>query len=578
MAFINTLLLFACLHVPSYCLDFCSCSSPSCACSSCSHIPAVRAEPVRNAAWSYPIQGMIMGLFVSLLIYYKVSYSRKLASHEKLELIRSVIHKTRTPLTLIRNLLEEISMEGLSESAAQKLKQALAHTGHLEGCFQNVQAFGDMDEANLPGPQMMEYELYAYLSSIVGHCKVYADIRRIRLELHKSDGYVCCCMDRTSMTVVLEYLLKKMIDNTPSGGRIDIFISHHPASWNLRFVNGPHDATGNNSRLLRLVSACPIRYYWGSLQTMRKVIRHHGGKLITSKCGKTTAFEVSMPTEGNGELQESLLPAIDTVEKAPAALGLSCVLLVMADKELSDFLCDRLAGDFSVTLLTEFEEAFSFCSRHTPDAIIVDETVNEVEGGKFCSRLKSDVLLADVPVVLLVNPGDDEKYLVSIGCGAEKVEPRTVNVCRLKAELRVLMGQHLFRRERIGKFLTNHASTVLQGIDKKKNDEIQFIEKVQGFLEKNLLKDEYSVIMLNADMGMSRTAFYNKIKDITGEPPQAYMEHFKMDKAKALLVTQRYNVTEVAAMLGFCDAKYFSKRFVKYFDVPPSYYLRSITG
>lgn len=576
MAFINTLLLFACLHVQSYCSDFCSC--PSCACSSCSHVTVVRAEPVRNAAWSYPIQGMIIGLFVSLLIYYKISYNKKLASHEKLGLIRSVIHKTRTPLTLIRCLLEELSMESLSESAVHKLKQALAHTGHLEESFQNVQVFGDMDVANLPRSRVMEYELYAYISSIVEYGKVYADIRRVRLELHKTDGYARCCMDKTSVTVVLEHLLKKMIDDTPSGGRIDIFISRHPDSWNLRFVNGPHEARGNNSHLLRLVPAYPIGYYWGSLSIMRKVIRHHGGKLITSKCGKTTAFEVSMPTEGNGELQKSLPLAAGAVEKDQAVLGLSSVLLIMADKELSDFLCDRLAGDFSVTLLTGFEEAFSFCSRHAPDAIIVDETVNGAEGGKFCSRLKSDVLLADIPVVLLVNPGDDEKYLVSIGCGAEKVEPRTVNVCRLKAELRVLMGQHLFRRGRIEKFLTDHASAILQGIDKKKNDEIQFIEKVQGFLEKNLLKDEYSVVMLNADMGMSRTAFYNKIKDITGESPQTYMEHFKMDKAKALLVTQRYNVTEVAAMLGFCDAKYFSRRFARYFDVPPSYYLRSITG
>lgn len=576
MAFINTLLLFACLYVQSDCLDFCSC--PSCACSSCSHVTTVRAEPVRNAAWSYPIQGMIIGLFVSLLIYYKISYNKKLASHEKLALIRSVIHKTRTPLTLIRCLLEELSMESLPESAAHKLKQALAHTGHLEESFQNVQVFGDMDVANLPRSRVMEYELYAYISSIVEYCKVYADIRRIRLELHKTDGYARCCMDKTSVTVVLEHLLKKMIDNTPSGGRIDIFISHHPDSWNLRFVNGPHEATGNNSHLLRLLPACPIGYYWGSLSIMRKVIRHHGGKLITNKCGKTTAFEVSMPTEGNGELQKSLSLATSAVEKDQAVLGLSSVLLIMADKELSNFLYDRLAGDFSVTLLTGFEEAFSFCSRHAPDAIIVDETVNGAEGGKFCSHLKSDVLLADIPVVLLVNPGDDEKYLVSIGCGAEKVEPRTVNVCRLKAELRVLMGQHLFRRGRIEKFLTDHASAVLQDIDKKKNDEMQFLEKVQGFLEKNLLKDEYSVVMLNADMGMSRTAFYNKIKDITGESPQTYMEHFKMDKAKALLVTQRYNVTEVAAMLGFCDAKYFSRRFARYFDVPPSYYLRSITG
>lgn len=52
--------------------------------------------------------------------------------------------------------------------------------------------------------------------------------------------------------------------------------------------------------------------------------------------------------------------------------------------------------------------------------------------------------------------------------------------------------------------------------------------------------------------------------------------YFKMNKAKILLVTQKYTVTEIATYLGFCDAKYFGARFKKFYKVPPTRYIKEI--
>lgn len=44
-------------------------------------------------SWSYPIEGLAIGLLISLIVYYRMVYSTKLFPHEKLRLILNITHK-----------------------------------------------------------------------------------------------------------------------------------------------------------------------------------------------------------------------------------------------------------------------------------------------------------------------------------------------------------------------------------------------------------------------------------------------------------------------------------------------------
>lgn len=56
-------------------------------------------------------------------------------------------------------------------------------------------------------------------------------------------------------------------------------------------------------------------------------------------------------------------------------------------------------------------------------------------------------------------------------------------------------------------------------------------------------------------------------KSLTGHTLQDYIEHQRLDRAMQLLKTIPNSVQEVAAMVGFRDAAYFSRRFRMRFDV-----------
>lgn len=66
-------------------------------------------------------------------------------------------------------------------------------------------------------------------------------------------------------------------------------------------------------------------------------------------------------------------------------------------------------------------------------------------------------------------------------------------------------------------------------------------------------------------MNMSRSSFYNKIKEITGHAPVDYVRNVRLNRALVLLMSRKYTVAEVADMTGFSDPKYFGIVFKKYY-------------
>lgn len=185
-------------------------------------------------SWSYPIEGLAIGLLISLIVYYRMVYSTKLFPHEKLRLILNITHKTQTPLTLIHHLLEEIISDSLSESTSQKVKRILRYTSHIMSCYQNIAVFDDKENELHPGSSPIEFELYTFITSIVNQCRAYADTRQIKLNINKDFSYISCRVDEITMTAALQCLLNKMIEATPCKGCINMDVSHSIKHWNLQ--------------------------------------------------------------------------------------------------------------------------------------------------------------------------------------------------------------------------------------------------------------------------------------------------------------------------------------------------------
>lgn len=545
--------------------------------------------------YAVPVESFGIGLFIVLFAYLAVEYNVQLLSHEKFKIAMNMLHTTYTPLILLRNQLEELKTGNLPESLSQQVEEALGYTEYIIYCNQNIVTLNKVNKKILPKTSTANLELSSYITSIVNQCRPYADSRRIQLTVSECSDCVSCRINENIMTAALQHLISKLILGSDLGCCISINITHTTDSWQLQITN----CEIADKRVGKMFPFIPVIfpiYGYSDLWTVRKIIRLHGGKINGYRHGKSFAFQIVIPTDCHCRNQECSAikhSSTNTKKKTKESSesdkddtpntktkDTSHILLVMADGAFRNYLRKALSRYFQISVLKDPDLLKDTVVRQNPDAIIIDDNVNGTNGDALSFRIKTDKMIGYIPVVLLIRAFDNESYLSHLGSGADRLELRTESICRLRANIRMLVENRMVLRERVKLFLSDAVFPMVptkEEMETENTDQI-FMDKVNKILEKNLSTDKYTIDKLSIDIGMSRTAFYSRIREITGNPPENYIYSFKMGRALKLLASQQYTVSEIAGMLGYCDAKYFGKKFKDFYHVCPTDYIKSIIG
>ena len=545
--------------------------------------------------YAVPVESFGIGLFIVLFAYLAVEYNVQLLSHEKLKIAMNMLHTTYTPLILLRNQLEELKTGNLPESLSQQVEEALGYTEYIIYCNQNIVTLNKVNKKILPKTSTANLELSSYITSIVNQCRPYADSRRIQLTVSECSDCVSCRINENIMTAALQHLISKLILGSDLGCCISINITHTTDSWQLQITN----CEIADKRVGKMFPFIPVIfpiYGYSDLWTVRKIIRLHGGKINGYRHGKSFAFQIVIPTDCHCRNQECSAikhSSTNTKKKTKESSesdkddtpntktkDTSHILLVMADGAFRNYFKKALSRYFQISALEDPDLLKDTVVRQNPDAIIIDDNVNGTNGDALSFRIKTDKMIGYIPVVLLIRAFDNESYLSHLGSGADRLELRTESICRLRANIRMLVENRMVLRERVKLFLSDAVFPMVptkEEMETENTDQI-FMDKVNKILETNLSTDKYTIDKLSIDIGMSRTAFYSRIREITGNPPENYIYSFKMGRALKLLASQQYTVSEIAGMLGYCDAKYFGKKFKDFYHVCPTDYIKSIIG
>lgn len=545
--------------------------------------------------YAVPVESFGIGLFIVLFAYLAVEYNVQLLSHEKLKIAMNMLHTTYTPLILLRNQLEELKTGNLPESLSQQVEEALGYTEYIIYCNQNIVTLNKVNKKILPKTSTANLELSSYITSIVNQCRPYADSRRIQLTVSECSDCVSCRINENIMTAALQHLISKLILGSDLGCCISINITHTTDSWQLQITN----CEIADKRVGKMFPFIPVIfpiYGYSDLWTVRKIIRLHGGKINGYRHGKSFAFQIVIPTDCHCRNQECSAikhSSTNTKKKTKESSesdkddtpntktkDTSHILLVMADGAFRNYLKKALSRYFQISALEDPDLLKDTVVRQNPDAIIIDDNVNGTNGDTLSFRIKTDKMIGYIPVVLLIRAFDNESYLSHLGSGADRLELRTESICRLRANIRMLVENRMVLRERVKLFLSDAVFPMVptkEEMETENTDQI-FMDKVNKILETNFSTDKYTIDKLSIDIGMSRTAFYSRIREITGNPPENYIYSFKMGRALKLLASQQYTVSEIAGMLGYCDAKYFGKKFKDFYHVCPTDYIKSIIG
>ena len=87
----------------------------------------------------------------------------------------------------------------------------------------------------------------------------------------------------------------------------------------------------------------------------------------------------------------------------------------------------------------------------------------------------------------------------------------------------------------------------------------------------------WTVARLAREAALSRSAFFERFSRAVGQPPMAYLQSWRMARAKQLLRQQTLPMAEVAEQVGYRSVSAFGVAFTRHVGLPPGRYARAPT-
>jgi DNA-binding response OmpR family regulator len=120
------------------------------------------------------------------------------------------------------------------------------------------------------------------------------------------------------------------------------------------------------------------------------------------------------------------------------ALPRDIVLLVDDSPEALGFLTDALEqSGFSVLIATSGTAALNIAERITPDIILLDAIMPNIDGFETCRKLKANPAVTQVPVIFMTGLTETEHVVRALECGGVDYLTKPINIDELRARIRV---------------------------------------------------------------------------------------------------------------------------------------------
>ena len=291
------------------------------------------------------------------------------------------------------------------------------------------------------------------------------------------------------------------------------------------------------------------------------------------------AEELENPEETGSEPTISQLPKDSIYEteeenktneyRKPKAKTRYRVLIVEDDEEIRRYIRSELDSDFRIYECTNGREGLETILKEKPDLVISDVMMPEMDGITLCRKIKQNININHIPIILLTakSKAEDQIEGLEIGADAYIVKPFNTEL------LRTTISNLIANRERLrGKLVgEQQVEEKITKIEMKSNDEI-LMSKVMKTINDHLADPTLNVEMLAANVGMSRVHMHRKLKELTNQSARDFIRSIRLKQAANLLREKNLSVSEVAYATGFSNLSHFSNTFRDFYGISPSEY------
>ena len=535
--------------------------------------------------FAFLVAGMV---FFSLIRKKENRLKREMREHEKkiyeekIRFLINISHELRTPLTLIYASLKRILNKEVKQDELPE---------YLQGAFKQANQMKDIINIVLDARKMevgqevlhiSSHPLHKWIQEVAETFQTASKAKEIEITYDFDDSIQSIAYDDTKCKVVLSNLIMNALKYSPNQTRIVIktirtneSIQVHVQDQGIgldnvdikklftRFYQGKHNEGGSGI----------------GLSYAKMLIDLHGGRMgaFNNKDRGATFFyeipanlqeqEVSCPQHSYLNELLSSPEEEEKIESGSFSLQGYSLLIVEDKQDLREFLKNALKDKFKKIYQAENGlVALEVIKQQQPDIIVSDVMMPQMNGYQLCKEIKENLNISHIPVILLTARADSESQMLGYKLGADAYLPKPFEMEMLLSVIQNQMRnrEYIKSRYRGNQFILSPQEATFSNADE------QFMIKLNEMIDQNLSQPDLDVKFLTAQMAMSRTSLYNKIKELTGMGANDYINRRRIDKAIILLIQSDMSITEISEQVGFTYQRYFSTLFKEMKGMTPS--------
>src|SRR5690606_2303439 len=210
------------------------------------------------------------------------------------------------------------------------------------------------------------------------------------------------------------------------------------------------------------------------------------------------------------------------------------ILVVDDNDELRSFIADGLRNQYTIMEANDGSQAWELIKQAQPDIVISDVMMPVSDGIALLKKIKSEVETNHITVILLTALTASKHVITALEKGGDDyiTKPFSFEVIRLKIA-NLLQTREGIRKKFFREYLLQPS---LPASTRKTPD---ILTQVIEVVENNMNRNDFTVNTLAAEIGISRTALYQKIKQITGLNIIEFINAVRLRRAAQLLTTHR---------------------------------------
>lgn len=558
--------------------------------------------------WFAPAALVFYIFFIPIIISYAVSFWKQWKNREEkirmseeqqelheqhLHFVANISHEIRTPLTLISAPLKElVANNELNQHDRDLLAIIQRNVNRLNHLAEQILNTGNHDKDDRVLKETFG-DIGAFVENIANNFRYYAHEKGLHLtfdsQTESQQGY----FDMEKVEKIVSNLMSNAIKYTPEGGEIVVRVMINGKNAEIVVKDTGIGITGSKQReMFRRFNRLDVSVLNPSSKGFG-VGLHYAQCLAFLHRGRIN-YEPNVPNGSRFTLSIPYKEAVTTVplaeeepvdeikEEKPEMIkseideNLPTILLTEDDYEMRGYVQMLLQDDYNVIVAGDGEEALDKLSMNIPDLVLSDVVMKRMDGFELCSKIKASPDYGYLPVLLLTAKSDMDNRKHGIDCGADAYIGKPFDPYYLKS----VIASVLENRMRIQRIIRNmtHVEEVTEAVSKENiSDEPIMTERDKEFLSSfhrlmadHLEDSDLNVNVLASEMNMSYSSLYARVKDLTGQSPQAFLNTYRMNIAMELLRSHNYTVTEVCYKVGATSPNNFARSFKKQFGIAPS--------